>query len=55
MANGKTLGDYYAKGSTTKLTLDQLKDYLEIDETGAIKVKEGKKCIMQALIQQVNW
>ena len=43
LANGKTLGDYYAKGSTTKLTLDQLKDYLEIDETGAIKVKEGKK------------
>ena len=44
LKNGQTLQDLYAEGGTTKLTLDQLKaDYLEVDETGAIKIKEGKK------------
>ena len=41
LQSGKTAPTWYAKGSTTALSAQEVLDNLELDENGAVKVKDG--------------
>ncbi len=41
LGNGKNAPTWYAKGGTTALTADEILANLELDENGAVKVKDG--------------